>query len=186
MNLISSFLIAVGLSMDAMAVAVSSGVAVNAPARSDTMRLSAMFGIFQFVMLLAGWLFGAGVRGFVGSTHPYIAFVLLAFIGARMIVEALHNKPGAACADPFGGKTLLVMAFATSVDALAAGVGLAVTGDFIWATALIVGFMAFALSALGVKMGNRLGRVFKKRAELIGGTILVLIGLKILLEHLWG
>ncbi|MEN6472222.1 MAG: manganese efflux pump MntP family protein [Clostridiaceae bacterium] len=184
MNLLSSLLIAIGLSMDAMAVAVSSGVAVKVPARSDTMRLSALFGVFQCVMLLAGWLFGAGVRGFVGATHPYIAFALLAFIGARMIVESLRDKAGVAYADPFDGKTLLVMAFATSIDALAAGVGLAVTGDFIWATALIVGFMAFALSALGVKMGNRLGRIFEKRAELWGGAILVLIGLKILLEHL--
>lgn len=185
MDIVSGFLIAIGLAMDAMAVAVSSGVAAKTPVPGDTLRLAALFGVFQCAMLLMGWLLGAGVRGFVSATHHYIAFALLAFIGVRMIVESRSGKKNAAyAADPFEGKTLLVMAFATSIDAFAAGVGLAVTGDFIWATAILVGLTAFFLSALGVRMGSRLGRMFEKRAELLGGAILILIGLKILLEHL--
>jgi putative Mn2+ efflux pump MntP len=169
--------------MDSMAVAVSSGIAVKAPARRDTLRLSGLFGVFQCGMLLIGWALGASVRDYVSTTHHYIAFVLLSFIGIRMMLES--RKENATPIDPFNMKTLLIMAFATSVDALAAGVGLAVTDDFIILTAFIVGITAFLLSALGVKMGNRLGRMFKKRAELAGGAILTLIGLKILLEHLF-
>ena len=185
MELLSSLLIAIALAMDAMAVAVSSGVAVKKPKRGDTLRLAAMFGIFQCAMLLLGWVLGAGVSGYVSATHHYIAFALLAFIGIRMIVESRRCEDAAAPADPFLLQNLLVMAFATSIDALAAGVGLAVTGDFIWTTSIIVGLVAFLLSALGVKMGNRLGCMFGKNAELLGGTILTLIGLKILLEHLF-
>ncbi len=181
--MLSSILIAIGLAMDAMAVAVSSGVAVKAPARSDTLRLSGLFGVFQCGMLLIGWALGASVRDYVSATHHYIAFVLLSFIGIRMMLES--RKESAAMADPFNNKNLLVMAFATSVDALATGVGLAVTDDFIISTAFIVGLTAFLLSALGVKMGNRLGRMFRKHAELAGGAILTAIGLKILLEHLF-
>ncbi|HWR18180.1 MAG TPA: manganese efflux pump MntP family protein [Clostridia bacterium] len=181
--MLSSIIIAIGLAMDSMAVAVSSGVAVKTPTRSDTLRLSGLFGIFQCAMLLIGWALGASVRDYVSTTHHYIAFVLLSFIGIRMMIES--RKDNTTQIDPFSNKTLLVMAFATSVDALAAGVGLAVTDDFIVSTAFIVGFTAFLLSALGVKMGNRLGRMFKKNAELFGGAILTLIGLKILLEHLF-
>lgn len=186
MELLSSLLIAIALAMDAMAVAVSSGVAVKKPKRGDTLRLAAMFGIFQCAMLLLGWVLGAGVSGYVSATHHYIAFALLAFIGIRMIIESRRCKEDAAApVDPFLLQNLLVMAFATSIDALAAGVGLAVTGDFIWTTSIIVGLVAFLLSALGVKMGNRLGCMFGKNAELLGGIILTLIGLKILLEHLF-
>lgn len=182
MVVFSGFLIAIGLSMDAMAVAVSSGVAVRMPARGDALRLSSLFGLFQCAMLLIGWALGAGVRGFVSTTHHFVAFALLAFIGVRMILGS-HKEPTQRTA-PFATRNLFLMAFATSIDAFAAGVGLAVTGEFVWATSLLVGLVTFLLSALGVKMGNRLGRMFKKRAELLGGVILILIGIKILLEHL--
>lgn len=185
MGLLSSFIIAIALAMDAMAVAVSSGVAAK-PKRGEMLRLASLFGIFQCVMLLCGWGLGAGVSSYVSSTHHYIAFALLSFIGIRMIIESRRCKEDAAApANPFLLRNLLVMAFATSIDALAAGVGLAVTGDFIWTTSIIVGLVAFLLSALGVKMGTRLGCMFGKNAELFGGTILTLIGLKILLEHLF-
>lgn len=181
--MLSSILIAIGLAMDSMAVAVSSGVAVKTPECSDTLRLSGLFGVFQCGMLLIGWALGISVRDYVSNIHHYIAFVLLSFIGIRMMLES--RKESATVIDPFSNKTILIMAFATSVDALAAGVGLAVTDDFIISTAFIVGLTAFLLSALGVKMGNCLGRMFKKRAEIVGGAILTLIGLKILLEHLF-
>ncbi len=186
MALLSSFFIAIGLAMDAMAVAVSSGVAVKQPKPGDASRLAVLFGVFQCVMLLLGWLLGASVSAYVETVHHWVAFALLSFIGIRMAVgsrrEPAEGTP--LSTDPFALKNLLVMAFATSIDAFAAGVGLAVTGDFVWATALIVGLVAYLLSALGVKIGGSLGHMFHKRAELFGGIILLFIGIKILLEHL--
>lgn len=177
-------MIALGLAMDSMAAAVSSGVAVKKPGALDTLRLALLFGMFQCAMFLFGRAAGMQVSAYVQATHHYVAFALLAFIGLRMIYEAFRPNESRASSDPFATKNLLVMAFATSIDAFAAGVSLAITGDFIWISALLIGLAAFSLSLLGVKIGGRLGALFRKRAEILGGTILTLIGLKILLEHL--
>ncbi|MEG1548583.1 MAG: manganese efflux pump MntP family protein [Clostridia bacterium] len=186
MDIISLLLIAIALSMDAMAVAVTSGILVNNPRKRDVIKLAAFFGVFQFIMPVIGWMLVKTVSGYVESVDHWIAFALLSFIGIRMIIGALNSKNDIekASANPFLTKTLLLMAIATSIDALAVGASLGFADINIWFCGILIGVVTFFLSALGVYIGKKMGKLFKKHAELIGGVILIGIGLKILIEHL--
>ena len=188
MDIVELLLIAVALSMDAFAVAVSSGMICTSRICYNTIKLSAFFGFFQFLMPLVGYFLGKSVYDFIYNVDHWIAFALLAFIGAKMIIETVRD---ASCEDgrreekaPFSTKNLFVMAIATSIDALAVGITFALTNDNIWTSAATIGVVTFALCAIGVPLGNRVGCFFKKSAGIIGGAILICIGLKILLEHL--
>ena len=191
MDMLSLILIAVALSMDAFAVAVSSGMCCTKPGRGCVVKLAGFFGFFQFFMPVVGYFLGKSVYGFIESVDHWIAFALLAFIGAKMIIETVREareeqETGVACTskDPFRTKTLFVMAIATSIDALAVGITFALTDEPIWLSAGIIGAVTFVLSGLGVLLGNRVGTVLKKGAAILGGAILIGIGLKILIEHL--
>lgn len=183
--MVEVLLIAVSLAMDAFAVSVSCGISVGGFGPRQAVRMGLWFGFFQFAMPMLGWLLGSGVSASIEAVDHWVAFALLAFIGGRMAWEAMRSPRGAAEAPgELTPRRLAVLALATSIDALAVGVTLAFVDVDILAAALVIGAVAFALSAAGGLLGRRLGRVFQRRAEILGGLVLVGIGAKILLEHL--
>ena len=184
MSLLELFLLAVGLSMDAFAVSVCKGLSVDRVKKSNILACGAYFGGFQALMPLIGYLLGARFQSMIESVDHWVAFVLLALIGVNMIREALGGDEEELDAS-FGVKTMLMLAVATSIDALAVGVTFAFLSVRVIPAVCFIGAVTFALSALGVKLGGVFGMKWKQRAELTGGVILVLIGLKILLEHLF-
>ena len=187
MGFIELFLLGVGLSMDAFAVSVCKGLAMKKATLKSQMTCGLWFGGFQALMPLIGFFLGAMFADAIKSFDHWIAFGLLALIGANMLKEALEKECD--CCEEHDAdmsvKTMFVMAVATSIDALAVGISLAMAGDVnIWAAIALIGVTTCVLSALGVKIGNIFGSRYEKRAEFAGGVILILLGLKILLEHL--
>ena len=187
MGFIELFLLGVGLSMDAFAVSVCKGLAMKKATLKSQMTCGLWFGGFQALMPLIGFFLGAMFADAIKSFDHWIAFGLLALIGANMLKEALEK--GCDCCEEHDAdmsvKTMFVMAVATSIDALAVGISLAMAGDVnIWAAVALIGVTTCVLSALGVKIGNIFGSRYEKKAEFAGGVILILLGLKILLEHL--
>lgn len=188
-------LLAVGLSMDAFAVSVCKGLAMQRADFRSAAVCGAWFGGFQALMPTVGYFLGSGFAGYVSAATPWIAFVLLSLIGANMIRESVTGGEDEASAAT-DVKTMLVMAVATSIDALAVGITFAcVPVEIIPAisrtantllAAVIIGAVTFVLSCIGVKAGSAAGRRYKSKAELTGGIILIIIGLKIILEHLFG
>ena len=189
MTLLEIFLIGIGLSMDAFAVAICKGLAMPDKVHKRSAFLIALyFGVFQAVMPTLGWLLGSQFAHYVTRFAPWIAFVLLAWIGGNMIRESRAEEEEDE--QPSDGqvkhKELLVLAVATSIDALAVGVSMAFMSVHILASAAVIGVVAFALSVTGGLVGRRLGCLFQRRAELTGGLVLIAIGVKILIEHLSG
>ena len=178
--------LAVGVSMDAMAVSICKGLAMKKASIKGALTCGVWFGGFQALMPLIGFflgtLFADGIRAF----DHWVAFVLLGIIGVNMLKEAFEK--GDCCSNAsadLSPKTMFIMAVATSVDALAVGISLAMAGIVdIFLAVLLIGVITFGLSALGVKIGNVFGRKFEKKAQIAGGVILILLGVKILLEHL--
>lgn len=190
-------LTAVALSMDAMAVSIASGLTSKKVRIRDAVLMALAFGVFQAAMPTVGFyiipllskVFGSGVETFVRSVDHWIALILLAFIGGKMIYEAIRNEEEETPADPFRIGNILILAVATSIDALATGIVFSSfgfsTGRLIFSV-LLIGCVTFALSLFGVLAGKKLGERFKRWAELAGGIVLVAIGLKIFIEHLIG
>ena len=200
MDIISIALIAVGLSMDAFAVSVTNGIIIKNLRFQHALKVGLYFGIFQALMPLAGWLAGFQFKDYIAGIDHWIAFVLLAFIGGKMIHEAYKencevcstdaeacevaiSKHPEAEEDPLKMSRLLILAVATSIDALAVGISFAFLNVSIIWSAAVIGAITFAICVAGVYIGKRCGCLFQKRAEIIGGMILILIGAKILLEH---
>ena len=181
------FLIAIALAMDCFAVSLGVGTAGTATDARATFRLFFHFGLFQAGMTLLGWLAGKTVVTYISSVDHWVAFGLLAFVGARMIRGGLRKEGEVpAIPDPSRGMTLVILSIATSIDALAVGLSLAVLHvNVIWA-ALVIGGVSAALSLVGLTLGNRLGMRFGKTMEVIGGLILIGIGLRTLITHLFG
>lgn len=175
--------IAVGLSMDAFAVSVCKGLSVKKVKLSHMAVVGLYFGGFQALMPLIGYLLGTQFQDLIISIDHWIAFGLLSVIGANMIREAL-GKDEDEVNDSFAFKAMIVLAVATSIDALAVGVTFAFLQVDVIPAVLSIGVITFVLSALGVKIGNIFGLKFKKKAEIFGGVVLILMGVKILLEHL--
>jgi len=184
MGLPTIFLIALGLSADAFAVSVSSGMAMRGPRYGDALKLGLSFGLFQAVMPLIGWVAGLSLRAFITGVDHWIAFGLLGFIGCKMIYEALRGDSHEVKADAICPSLLLFLSVATSIDALAVGITFSFLAAPIALPIAIIGFTTFALSFVGVFLGERCGRLFEKKAEIVGGLILITIGVKILIEHL--
>lgn len=183
MDLLSLFLIAVGLSMDAFAVSVCKGLATPKYKLKYSMICGAWFGGFQALMPTMGYLLGVNFKKYITAIDHWIAFVLLALIGFNMIREALKNDDEGA--DPsFTAKSMLLLAIATSIDALAIGITFAFLDVNIVAAVLFIGVCTFVISAAGVKIGSVFGTRFKSKAEIAGGAILIILGLRILIEHL--
>ena len=183
MDLLSLFLIAVGLSMDAFAVSVCKGLATPKYKLKYSMICGAWFGGFQALMPAVGYLLGVNSKKYITAIDHWIAFVLLALIGFNMIREALKNDDEGA--DPsFTAKSMSLLAVATSIDALAIGITFAFLDVNIVAAVLFIGVCTFVISAAGVKIGSAFGTRFKSKAEIAGGAILIILGLRILVEHL--
>lgn len=194
MDFVSLFLIAVGLSMDAFSVAICKGLSMQRATAERCSVVGLWFGGFQALMPVAGYFLGYNFRDAIVSVDHWIAFALLALIGINMIREAVgkddENKGGdcgCGCgreSEELSARKMFPMAVATSIDALAVGVSFAFLNVNIWTSAAAIGVTTFVLSFVGVKVGNIFGSKYKSKAELAGGIILILIGLKILLEHL--
>lgn len=187
MGFIEFLLLGVGLSMDAFAVAICKGLHMRSIRYRDTFMIALFFGGFQALMPLLGWFLGSQFESYIAAFDHWIAFILLAFIGGKMIWEVLHGseeEDEGGCSEKLDLKELFVLAVATSIDALAVGISLAIVGANIWEGISIIGVTTFLFSVAGVFIGNRFGIKYKSKAELCGGIILVLIGLKILLEGL--
>lgn len=184
MDLLSLLLLAVGLSMDAFAVSVCKGLAVGKVKAKHMCIVGAWFGGFQALMPAAGYLLGTRFEKYITAVDHWIAFVLLLLIGANMIREALSKGEEEEADASLSFKTMFLMAVATSIDALAVGITFAFLQVNIVPAALTIGATTFILSAAGIKVGSMFGLRYKKRAELAGGAILCLLGVKILLEHL--
>ena len=184
MGVIELLVLALGLSMDAFAVSICKGLSVPKLQAKHCLICGVYFGGFQALMPLIGWALGIRFQSMITNIDHWIAFVLLAVIGANMIKESFSKEeecPGAS----FGFKTMLSLAVATSIDALAVGVTFAFLDVSIVPDVLLIGVTTFVCSAVGVKIGNVFGNRFQSKAEFLGGLVLIAIGLKILIEHLF-
>lgn len=175
--------IAVALAMDAFAVALAAGVVLDPLTGRHLFRLGFHFGLFQAMMPIAGWLIGISVQKWISAYDHWIAFGLLAFVGVRMIKEAFEEDDDEAATDPTRGLTMVMLSIATSIDALAVGLTIAMLGVSVWGPAAVIGVVAGVLTVVGMLLGRRLGDKWGKRVEVCGGLVLCIIGLKILLEH---
>ncbi len=181
MDIVEILLLAAGLAMDAFAVSVCKGLAMEKITVKKAFIVGIWFGGFQALMPVIGYFLGVGFRDYIVSVDHWIAFVLLGLIGGNMIKESLSND-GEKSDSSLDFRTMLVLAVATSIDALAVGVTFAFLDVNIAFSASVIGIITFAISVLGVKIGNVFGARYKARAEFAGGVILILLGLKILLE----
>jgi putative Mn2+ efflux pump MntP len=198
---LSLFALACALAMDAFAVAVVTGLTLDPLTRRQVLRLYFHFGLFQALMPAIGWAAGMAVHRYIEAFDHWIAFGLLAFVGGRMLWEARQGEDGEGREgeggevregehgrqprrDPTAGWSLAVLSVATSVDALAVGLSLAMIGSEILVPALVIGVVAFGFTAAGMRLGRRADAAWGRRVEVLGGVVLIGIGLRILVEHL--
>ena len=191
MALYTVLAIAVGLAMDAFAVAIATGVAVKRDHLREAIRMAAFFGLFQALMPALGWVAGLRLRDLIHSFDHWVAFGLLALVGGKMLYEALWlEKDAQEEEDPSGSRnglaTLLLLSVATSIDALAVGLSLSVLGVEIILPSVVIGVVTFALTFAGVFIGCKVGHLFEKKIEAAGGLVLIGIGIKILVDHFQG
>jgi manganese efflux pump family protein len=182
MSWFSLLVIAVALAMDAFAVAIVTGLTLKALTNRHLFRLAFHFGLFQAGMLAAGWYAGSVIHSLIGASDHWIAFILLALVGGNIIRGSFAESPSPA-ADPTSGWQLVMLSLATSIDALAVGLSLALLGSSITAAALAVGLTAAAFTVTGMMLGRRIGQLWGRRVELLAGIILIAIGLRIVWEH---
>ncbi|MBE6776675.1 MAG: manganese efflux pump [Ruminococcaceae bacterium] len=187
MGILELFILAIGLSMDAFAVAICKGLATYNLKKRHMIITGLWFGGFQALMPLIGYFLGTAFEKYVTAIDHYIAFILLAGIGTNMIKESFSKEENDTDCS-FAFKTMFIMAIATSIDALAAGISLAMdlkgNNTYAYIAVLFIGIITFTLSAVGVKIGNIYGSRWKSKAEFSGGVILIGLGIKILIEHL--
>lgn len=184
MNIVSVALIGLSLSVDAFAVSVGAGISVKDLKLFHAVRASLFFGFFQFIMPVAGWYLGSALAVYIQSFDHWIAFGLLAFVGGKMVVETLRGSDSSG--DIRSLSNLLVLAVATSIDALAIGLSFSVLGQAIWLPAVLIGGITFVVCLSGFEAGRRVGSFLGKWAGIAGGLVLIGIGVKILIEHLMG
>ena len=182
MSLITLFITAVGLSMDAFAVSICKGLAMKKLSWKKAIIIGLWFGGFQALMPLIGYLLGATFTSIVSDFDHWVAFFLLGIIGFNMIRDSFF-KDDDKQDDNFSFRTMLMLAVATSIDALAVGVSFAFLSVDLWVSVALIGITTFILSAIGLKIGNIFGNKYKSKAEFTGGIVLVLMGIKILVEH---
>lgn len=175
--------IAFGLAMDAFAVAVTSGMLIKRNVFGNGVRIGLAFGFFQGFMPLLGWIIGLQFKDYIVKVDHWIAFALLGFIGIKMIVESIKKDEQDNEINPLDNKVLLMLSIATSIDALIVGLSFAFLDVSITTSALTIGIITFVLSFSGVLLGDKFGQMLKGKAEIFGGLVLVIIGIKILAEH---
>lgn len=186
MDFLTILLIAVSMAMDAFAVSLGIGTTRQACSPRPMFRLSFHFGLFQFLMPILGWLAGNTIAGLIAHFDHWIAFGLLAFVGGRMIRSGLDAESETYPGDPSRGGTLVMLAIATSIDAFAVGLSLAMLNVQILYPSIVIGVVTGSLSLVGLLVGHQLGTTFGKQMEILGGIILVGIGLRVLITHLSG
>ena len=188
MNLSATILLAFGMSMDAFAASIGKGATLHKPKFSEAVRTGLIFGVIETLTPLVGWGLGMLASQFVLEWNHWIAFILLVFLGGRMIIEGFRGDSDEACEAPrrHGFWLLVTTAFATSLDAMAVGVGLAFLQVSIVTTALAIGCATFIMSTLGIMVGRFIGPLLGKRAEILGGIVLIGIGSEILWSHFAG
>jgi len=187
MEWFSLIAIAVALAMDAFAVAIVTGLTVKPLTKRHVFRLAFHFGLFQFLMPLIGWTAGSAVQKYIADYDHWIAFCLLSLVGGHMIWGSLRGdeEGNRSVSDPTSGWALVLLSIATSIDALAVGLSLALIRSPIFLPALIIGIMAAAFTAIGMALGRQIGSIWGKRVEIAGGLILIAIGVKIVVDHLF-
>jgi putative Mn2+ efflux pump MntP len=186
MNWITLLGIAVGLAMDAFAVATATGLALGSVTPRHVFRLAFHFGLFQFLMPVIGWAAGHTFSNLIGAYDHWVAFGLLAFVGGKMLWEAFTDHEAEMRSDPTRGLMLVTLSVATSIDALAVGLSMAMLGVEIWFPSAVIGLVAAGLTTVGLLLGNRLGARCGFWAEVAGGCVLLAIGTEILATHLMG
>lgn len=187
MSLPEMITLALALSMDAFAVALCKGACLaEMKDKGEGIAIAASFGFFQALMPLAGWFVGNRFHAYIQSVDHYIAFGLLAFIGIKLVYEAWKNRNETLVCTPLRFSELLLLSIATSIDALAAGIAIAMLSVNIWIAVGLIGAITLSLSFLAFHIGKRFGIKLQSKAQLLGGFVLMLIGLKILVEHLSG
>ena len=185
MSFLEIVLLAVGLSMDSLAVSVTGGALIQNYRHHHMLKIGCVMGIFQAGMTIAGYLAGMSFKKYITAFDHWIAFLLLLYLGGKMIYESTQEKEEDCRTNPLCYKTLCGLGIATSIDALAVGITFALLPDVNVPLAVcLIGITTFLCSAAGLRVGNLFGLRYKAKAELAGGIILILIGLKILLEHL--
>ena len=185
MSFVELLLIAIGLSMDAFAVSICKGLSIGRTTLGQRSIVGLWFGGFQALMPVIGYYLGASFRDYIMAFDHWIAFGLLVLIGGNMLREALGSKEESSIDKSLGVKQMFLLAVATSIDALAVGVSFAFLDADIWLSVSVIGVVTFIFSFVGMKIGEIFGTKYKTPAEIAGGIILVLIGLKILVEHLF-
>jgi putative Mn2+ efflux pump MntP len=178
--------LSVGLAMDAFAVAVAAGLTIDTVTPRHVFRLGFHFGLFQFMMPIIGWLAGGQLSTYLHDYDHWLAFILLAYVGGKMLAEAFLEKDSGGNNDPTRGLKLVTLSVATSIDALAVGMSMALLGVSVWFPSIVIGIVAAVLTAVGITFGSRIGSRWGRWAEVAGGLVLILIGLKLLISHVWG
>jgi putative Mn2+ efflux pump MntP len=186
MDLITLIFTGIGLAMDCFAVSLGIGTTTVARSFRPVFRLSFHFGLFQGLMTLLGWLVGSTIAQLIANVDHWIVLALLVWVGTRMIIEGFKPaRQEIPKTDPSRGGTLVLLAVATSLDAMAIGLSMAIIQVNIWSASLLIGVITTVLSLVGLMIGNQLGMAFGKRMEIVGGIILIGIGLRILFTHLY-
>lgn len=175
-------LIALGLAMDSFSVSIANGLSSKIFDFQKALTMALFFGFFQAVMPLIGWITGLTIAEVISGFDHWVAFGLLCVVGLRMIYEAIHQD-SASLITSFNVRVILILAVATSIDALAVGLSLSLLQVELWIPSIVIGVVTFFLSFLGVFLGGKFGEILKNKVEVLGGIILIIIGLRILLEH---
>jgi len=184
MSFLSILIIALGLGMDAFSVAIGVGASFGVVSLGAVFRLSSCFGLFQFLMPVAGWFAGGTVANINAGYGHWIAFGLLSLVGGKMILESYNGRAKVNTTDPTKGLSVLILSVATSIDALAVGFSFALLKTPVLYPSIVIGIVAFGMTVCGMLFGEKFGKIFGKRAEIFGGLLLIGIGMKILMEHM--
>ena len=186
MGIYTIFLIGIGLAMDAFSVSVTDGIILKKPRLSQSAKIALFFGGFQFLMPVLGYILGSAFARYITAFDHWLAFALLGFVGGKMIWEAFHEKDECdEIKNPLDTYTLFILAIATSIDALAVGITFATMAVSVLFASALIGIITFFICLLGVYLGSWFGNLLGNKAEIIGGLVLIGIGLKILIEHLF-
>lgn len=188
MSVLSLLLIAIGLSMDAFAVSVTKGMTIKDIKFKDSIKIAVYFGIFQGLMPVIGWVLGIGFKDYITSLDHWIALILLSILGGKMIYEAVkskgkEDKEEEKCVQAIDNKQIILLAIATSIDALAVGISFAFLDTSIIMASSIIAIITFFICSMGVTIGKKFGDLVSSKAEIIGGVILIVIGVRIFIEH---
>jgi manganese efflux pump family protein len=178
---LSMLALAVGLALDAFAVAIVVGLTLDAVTGRHVFRLAFHFGLFQFSMPVIGWLIGEGLVAYVNGYGSWVGFALLAFVGGKMLWESRKSRSEKSGSDPTRGAMLVTLSVATSIDALAVGMTMALWHVTVWLPCVVIGIVTALLTTVGIRFGSRLGTRWSHWAEIVGGSVLILIGVKMLL-----